>query len=152
MQWEDCITRRHVIKMNTASPNCLNRSNHSNVPSVNVRTILKCNLNIQTSDGYELAHWLRIHASVELGGRGGNHQGSAECNCLTARSNIRFVKIYQLCCVTQFARSFVCYSVGQSVGQLVFYLVSVSQSAGQLLGRPPVWLLGAEANSSMPSL
>lgn len=101
MQWEVCITRRHVIKTITASSDSMNRSNHSNVPSVNLRTILKYNLNIQNIDGCELAPFGSGYRPVSSsGGCGGNHSVSAEHNCLTARPNIQFVKIYQLCCVT----------------------------------------------------
>jgi hypothetical protein len=55
MQWEDSVASRHVTKTNTASSNSLNRSNHSNFPSVNARIILKYKWNIQSSEGYELA-------------------------------------------------------------------------------------------------
>jgi hypothetical protein len=132
MQGEDCVTDRHVIKMNTASSNTLNRSNHSNVPSINVRTILKCNLNIQTSEGYELVPFGSGDRPVSSsGGCGGNHSGSAErkSDCsfqYSIHENLSVLLGYLTCFL-------VCLLFCWSVGWLVIFLPGYSQSVGWLV-------------------
>jgi hypothetical protein len=142
--------------MNTASSVTLNRSNHSNVPSVNVRTILKCNLNIQTSDGYELAPFGSGYRSVSSsGGCGGNHSGSAERNWLTGsfqysiRENLSASLCYLICLLVCLL---FCWSVGLLVSFLPGFSQSVSQLASYLVVRQSGYWISGERKRSVRCL